>query len=157
MYLHSDLGQYTHDVQENCPISKTPQLRPKFFQPLDLGRPISKQPAPSSNDNQSIKGKIILGWLLYVIIKCFLQVSFRFQYQLTILSPATSLHSAEANLVPRAISKNIKPLFRLPLIVKRCAGVKVELKRHYLLCHGFTFLCVQLSKNMKCFLKKCFF
>ena len=41
-------------------------LRPKFFQPLDLGRPISNEPPhppphtprpPSPNDNQSIKTK----------------------------------------------------------------------------------------------------
>ena len=32
------------------------QLRPKFFHPLDPGRPISNEP-PSPNDNQSIKRK----------------------------------------------------------------------------------------------------
>ena len=31
--------------------------RPKFFHPLDLGRPISNEPPSSSNDNQSIKRK----------------------------------------------------------------------------------------------------
>ena len=141
-------------VQFPRPPTTLGQLRPKFFQPLARGRPISNQPPPPPNDNQSFKGNIILGWLLYVIIRCFFQVSLRFQYQLTILSPLTSLHLAEANLVPRAILKNLKPLFRLPLIVKRCAEVKVELKLHYLLCHGFTFLCAQLSKNIrKCSLK----
>ena len=40
----------------------TPHLRPKYFLPLDLGSPISNEPAPpppslSPNDNQSIKRK----------------------------------------------------------------------------------------------------
>ena len=30
-------------------------LRPKFFHPLDLGRPISNEPPPSPRDNQSVK------------------------------------------------------------------------------------------------------
>ena len=72
--------------------------------------------------------------------------------------PLTSFHLAETNLAPRAILKRLKLLFRLPLVVKRCAGVKVELRPHYLLVHGFTFLHVQLSKSItKCFLKKSFF
>ena len=42
-------------------------------------------------------------------------------------------------------------------IVKRRAGVKVELKLHYHF-RGFTFLYVQLSKNItKCFFLKKFF
>ena len=47
--------------------------------------------------------------------------------------PLAYFHLVEANLVPRWILKNQKTLSRLPLIVKRCAGVKVELKPHYLL------------------------
>ena len=35
-------------------------LRPKFFHPLDLGRPISNE-APYPNDNQSIKKSITQG------------------------------------------------------------------------------------------------
>ena len=57
-----DRGWYTYDVQENCPIFKTPDLLVHLnlntFHPLDLGRPISDEPQPpplSSNDNQSIK------------------------------------------------------------------------------------------------------
>ena len=60
-------------------------LRPKFFHPLDVGRPISNEPhpppPPSPNDNQSIKKDVIEGLLLYVI-ESFLQVGFPFQYQL---------------------------------------------------------------------------
>ena len=66
-------------------FSKSPtllvHLRPKFFHPLDLGRPISNEPPPSPtpNDNQSIKRKhnprmsIIcyhfhpLGWLSFSV------------------------------------------------------------------------------------------
>ena len=33
------------------------QLRPKFFHPLDLGRPISNDPLLSLTDNQQIKRK----------------------------------------------------------------------------------------------------
>ena len=67
-------------------------------------------------------------------------------------------HLAQTNLAPRAILKSKKLHFRLPLEVKRCTGVKVELRPHYLLVHGFTFLHVQLSRSItKCFLKKSFF
>ena len=67
------------------------------------------------------------------------------------VSPFTSIHLAKANLVPRAILKNQKPLFRPPLTVKRCAGVRVELKSGYLLFRDFICLCMQLSKNItKC-------
>ena len=60
---------------------------------------------------------------------------------------------AEAILAPRAVLKKLKISFSSSLILKRCAGVKVELKPHYLLLRGFTFLCVQLSKRItKCFL-----
>ena len=70
-------GQYTYDVHEKCLLFKTHHpppplvhLRPKFFHPLDLGRPISNTPtthpprpththththtqtSPSPNDNQ---------------------------------------------------------------------------------------------------------
>ena len=57
------------------------QLRPKYFHSFDLGCALSKEPpSPSPNDNHQLKGKIILGWLLYVI-RSFLQVGFHFQYQ----------------------------------------------------------------------------
>ena len=41
-------------------------------------------------------------------------------------------------------------------MAKRCAGIKIKLKPHCLLFRDFTFWCVQLSKNMKYFLKKNF-
>ena len=66
--------------------------------------------------------------------------------------PLTFFRLAEANLIPRALLKKLKPLFRLALVAKRCAGGQVQLKPHYLLFRGFTFFCVQLSKNFtKCF------
>ena len=85
-------GRYTCDVLENCPIFKTPtslvQLCPKFLHFLDLEHPISNKP-PSPNNNQSIKRKHNprmtitknIRELLHVI-RSFLQVGFRFQYQL---------------------------------------------------------------------------
>ena len=72
-------------VQFSRPPTSLVHLHPKFFHPLDLGRPISNEP-PSSlqmTTNQ-LKENIILGWLSYVI-KTFLQVGFRFQHQLIIL------------------------------------------------------------------------
>ena len=91
-------------------------------------------------------------------------LSFRSDFVFSISSlmmsgfPLTSFHLAEVNLVSRAILQNQKPIFRIPLIAKRCAGVKVELKLHHLLFRGCTFLYVQLStKIAKCFLKKVFF
>ena len=72
--------------------------------------------------------------------------------------PLTSFHLFEDNFVRRSILKNWKPLFRLPLIAKRCDVINVELKTHYLLFRGFMFLCGQSSKNItKYFFKKCFF
>ena len=72
--------------------------------------------------------------------------------------PLTSFHLFEDNFVRRSILKNWKPLFRLPLIAKRCDVINVELKTHYLLFRDFMFLCGQSSKNItKYFFKKCFF
>ena len=61
-------------VQYSRPLAPFVHLSPKFFHPLDLGRPISNEP-PSPNNNQSIKRKqnskltiicyqvLPLGWL----------------------------------------------------------------------------------------------
>ena len=43
-------------VQFSRPLHPLVHLRPKFFHPLDLERPVSNEP-PSPNDNQSIKRK----------------------------------------------------------------------------------------------------
>ena len=90
----SSKGWYTYDVHENCPIFKTlhplhplVHLRPKFLHPLDLGRAISNEFPPPfplqmiTNQLKEFKENIIQGWRLYVI-RSFLQVNFRFQYQL---------------------------------------------------------------------------
>ena len=124
------------------------QLRSKCFRPLVIGRPVSNDPLPLPIITNQLKENLIQGWLLHVI-RSFLQVGLCSQYQLIIKSgfPLTFIHLAEVNLVPIAISKNNKPLFLLLLTAKRCAGVKVELKPHYLLFCGFMFFCVQLSKN----------
>ena len=68
--------------------------------------------------------------------------------------PLTSFHLTEANLVPRTILKNLS----LPLIAKRCTGIKVELKPHYLLfvdVHSCVCSCPKISPND--FFKKNFF
>ena len=44
----------TSNFQDYIPLV---QLRPKFFVPLDLGRPISNDLPPFPNDNQSVKKK----------------------------------------------------------------------------------------------------
>ena len=87
-FIHAKIyllkGWYTYDVHENCPIFKPPttlSIRPKFFHPLDPGRPISNKP-PLQMINNQLKENVIQGWLLCVI-RPFLQVGFRFQYQLT--------------------------------------------------------------------------
>ena len=53
-------------------------LRPKFFHPLDLGRPITIPPLQMITNQLK---ETMQGWLLYVI-RSFLHVGFRFQYQL---------------------------------------------------------------------------
>ena len=84
------MGWYTYDVHENCPIFKTTptptllvHLRPKVFHPLDLGRPTFnfKRTPPLQMITSQLKESIIQRWLLYVI-RSFLQVDFRCQYQL---------------------------------------------------------------------------
>ena len=85
----SDKGWYTYDVHENCPIFKTP------YSPCPSMSTILWPSWPwTSNFNQTLppplllqmltsqlKENIIQGWILYVI-KPFLQVGFRFWYQL---------------------------------------------------------------------------
>ena len=54
-------------------------LRPKFFHPLDLGRPFQALLALQMITNQ-LKENIVQGWLLY-IIRSFLKDGLCFQYQ----------------------------------------------------------------------------
>ena len=73
-----------HICRPNCPIFRPPTPLSIYVQnsstPLTLDIHFQTN-APSPNDKQSIKKNIIQGWPLYVI-RSFLQVSFRFQYQL---------------------------------------------------------------------------
>ena len=50
-------------VQFSRPPTPLVHLRPKFFHPVDLGRPISNEPSPplSQNDNHQLKDDIIQG------------------------------------------------------------------------------------------------
>ena len=68
--------------------------------PLILDVQFETNPPPSQNDNQSIKrkGNIILGWLLYVI-RSFLQIGSRFQYELLYLEGLTWNNSENADFV----------------------------------------------------------
>ena len=94
-------------VQFSRPPTPLSQLRPKFFHPLDLGRPISNEPPPPSpNDNQSVKRKHNprMSIICYQVL---FRSAFVFSINSLILSgiPLISFHLAEANLVPRAILK----------------------------------------------------
>ena len=72
--------------------------------------------------------------------------------------PLTFFHLVEANLVPRAIFKNYKTLFRLPLIAKICAGVNLELKPHYLSTFSWHYIlvCAVVQKYHEMFFSKVF-
>ena len=63
-------------VQFSRPSTPLVHLRPKFFLPLDLRRPISNKPPLQILTNQLIENTI-QGWLLYVF-RSFLYVGFRF-------------------------------------------------------------------------------
>ena len=111
------------------------QLCPKFFHPLDHGRSISNKPLPP--------------WSTFV-----------FSINSLILSgfPFTSFHLAEANLFPRAVLKNQKPLFRFPLIANRRTGPKLtgSLTIYvFVALHSCVCSCPIISQNV--FLKKAFF
>ena len=106
-----------------------------------------------------LQGNTILGWLLYVI-RSFLQADFHFQYQLINLAwlSIDFFRFSWNQSCPQSNIKKLKTSSSPSSYSEKCAGVKVELKPHYLRFHGFTLLCVQLSKNiMKYFLKKRFF
>ena len=78
-------GWYTYDTHENCPRPPTPlvHLRPTFFNPLSLGRPILNEHnlLPLQMITSQFKENIIQGSLLHVI-RSFLQVGFRFKDKL---------------------------------------------------------------------------
>ena len=85
LYLARDDTHMTsmNIVQFSRPPTSLVHLQPKFFHPPDLGRPISidRPPPPLQIITNRLKENIIQGRLLYVI-RSFLQVGFRFQYQL---------------------------------------------------------------------------
>ena len=100
-----------------------------------------------------LRENIILGWLLHVI-RSFLQVGFHFQYQLinpVWLSIDFFSYSCSQSC-PQSNFKKLKTYFSPSSYSEKMRWVKVELKPHFLLFHSFTFLRVQLSKNItKCF------
>ena len=105
-------------VQFSRPPTHLVHLRPKFFHPFDLGHPILDKPPPHhfvQMITNQLKETTIQGWLLYVI-RSFLQVGFRFQYQpinlvwlsfgffsfswsLTIISPSSWLYTLVCTVV----------------------------------------------------------
>ena len=97
------------------------QLRPKFFHPLGIGRPISNEPPHCLLQmiTYHLKQNKILGWPY--VIRSFLQFGFRFQYQLinlvwlssdffsfswSFFSFSSVVEFWPANLFLRAILKN---------------------------------------------------
>ena len=68
-------------VQFSRPPTPLVHLSPKFFHLLDLELSILNEPPRLQMITSQLKGNIIQGWLIY-IIRFFLQVGFRFQYQL---------------------------------------------------------------------------
>ena len=103
-------------------FSRPPLTCPATFKILPPPLPLDVQfqmtppfPSRSPNSNQSIKIKpprmIIISYQVFPSGRLF-------SINTLILSgfPFTSFHLAEANLVPRAVLKNQKTLFRLPLI-----------------------------------------
>ena len=69
-------------VRFSRPSTPLIHLGPRFFHPLDLVRLIlNERPSPLQMITNQLKENIIQEWLLYVT-KSFLQVGFRFQYQL---------------------------------------------------------------------------
>ena len=86
-------------IQFSRPPTPLVHLPPKFFHPLDLGRPFPN--ATTSPPLQMItnqwKENIIQGWLLYVI-RSFFQVGFRLSSLILHGFPLTSFHLPEASL-----------------------------------------------------------
>ena len=116
-------GWYTYDVHQNCPIFKTPHppcpSTSKFFLPPWPWTSNFRWNTTLQMITNQLKENIIQEWLLYVI-RPFLQIGFRFQYQpINLVSLSFDFfHLAEASLL-------------------------------YLLLCGFIFLRVQLSENIK--------
>ena len=102
------MGRYIYNGHEDCLIFKTPPpphpffyLHPTFVYPLDLGRPISNDPNPSPNANQSIKRKH--NPRKTIMFSChFFWSAFLFTINSLILSGFSlfSFHLAQASLSP---------------------------------------------------------
>ena len=141
-------------------ISRPPPPMSSYVQnsstPLTLDVQFQTRPYLQMITNQ-LKGNMNLRWLLYVI-RSFLQIGFRFQYQLiNLVWISLDFFSFRwSQYRPQSSLLKIKTFFLLSLTSKRCAGVKFELKPHYLLYGGCTFLCVQ-SKYHEMFSQKKFF
>ena len=131
------------DPHPPCPATS------KIIPPLDLGRPKRTRFSLQIITNQ-FKENIIQIWLLHVI-RSFLLVGFCSQYQLINLVwlSIDFYPFSWSQPRPRSYFKKLKISFSpLPPTAKRYAGLKVELKPHYLLFCDFIFLCMQLSKNI---------
>ena len=117
------------------------QLRRNFFHHMALDVQLqtnSLSSPPLQMITNQLKGNIILGWLLYVI-RFFLQVDL------------TSFHLIEANLVPRAIFRNFKPLFCFSLIAKICAGSKLSWSltiSFFVALHSCVWSCPKILRNV---------
>ena len=89
LHKNSTKGWYTYDVHENCSIFKTPYPHFSIYvqnssTPLTLDIEFQTKPPSLQMIPNQLRGNIIQEWLLHVI-RSFLQVGFRFQYQLIYL------------------------------------------------------------------------
>ena len=118
--------------------------------------PISNESLLQMITNQS-QGSIILGLLLY-FIRSFLQVGFRFQYQLMINLVWLSIDFSSfswSQYRPQGNFKKLKISFRLLFIARRRAGVKVKMKPFLWL---YILVCAVAEKHHEIFsFKKVFF
>ena len=117
-----------------------------------------KRIPPLKMITNQLKGNIILGWLLYVI-RSFLQVGFRFQYQVINLAWLSigffSFSWSQSR--PRSIFKKLKTSLSPYSYIEKMRWGQDWAEASLSTFRGFK-LCVQLSKNItKFFLKKSFF
>ena len=89
LILMQNWGRYTYDVHEFAQFSRPPITLVQSSNVQNSSTPLTLDVHFQTNSplpllqmiTNQLKGNVILGWLLYVITS-FLQVGFRFQYQL---------------------------------------------------------------------------
>ena len=153
------LGDDTH--MTSMKIFKTPTPLSSYVQNSSTALTLdvqfqtncSPQPLRFPLRTNQLKGNIILGWLLYVI-RSFLQVGFRFQYQLiNLVWLSIDFFSFSWNQSrTHSNFKKLKPLFRLLLIAKWCVKFGSSLSwsltiYFFVALHSFVCSCSKISRN----------